>query len=68
MNTYDTVAAMIRQSHGRVMKPCWIANVKELNGIALRSKRTTPRKIECPKEWRPVIEDALRKLRVLPPL
>jgi len=65
MNTYQAVVDDIKQSHGRTMKPCWIANTKERNGVILKTKRTSPRKITCPPRWQPVIEAALRKLGLI---
>ncbi|WP_175797434.1 hypothetical protein [Burkholderia ambifaria] len=66
MNTYQVVIDEIRVSHEKTVKPCWIADTKEKNGVVLRTKRTGPRKINCPPKWRPVIETALRKLSLIP--
>ncbi len=65
MNTYRVVIDEIRKSHGKTVKPCWIADTKERNGVVLRTNRTTPRKITCPPNWRPVIESALRDLGLI---
>jgi hypothetical protein len=65
MNTYQAVIDDIKRSHGRTMKPCWIADTKERNGVVLRSKRMTPRKITCPPKWRAAIENVLRKLGLI---
>ncbi|VWD48235.1 hypothetical protein BCO18175_07407 [Burkholderia contaminans] len=65
MNTYQVVIDEIKKSHGKTMKPCWIADTKEKSGVALRTKRTEPRQITCPPKWRPVIEAVLRKLGLI---
>lgn len=65
MATYKQIQDFVLQQTGRVMQSCWIAHVKELNGMALRTCRTTPRVKPCPPQWRPIIEDALRHFRVL---
>lgn len=65
MNTYKAVIDDIKQSHGRTMQPCWIADTKEKHGIKLCSKRTTPRKHPCPAKWSPVIESVLRKFEII---
>ena len=65
MNTYQVVIDEIRKSHGKTVKPCWIADTKERNGIVLRTNRPSPRKVACPPKWRPVIEAVLRKLGLI---
>lgn len=65
MDTYDAVRDRIRERTGRVMQPCWIADVKERNGIRLRTVRTGPRKHPCPPQWQSAIEEALRYFGVL---
>lgn len=65
MNTYQAVIDEIKGTHGRTMKPCWIADRKEKNGVVLKSRRTTPRKITCPPRWQAVIDNVLRKLGLI---
>lgn len=65
MNTYDAVRDRIRERAERVMQPCWISDVKERNGIRLRTTRTGPRKHPCPPQWQSEIEEALRYFGVL---
>jgi hypothetical protein len=63
MGTYRDLQLLVKRTHDRVMQSCWIADVKEKNGLPLRySWRRGPRIKPCPDEWRPVIEDAMRKL------
>ena len=48
------------------MKNCWIAHVKELNGLPLRvawnRQSKAKRKHPCPPEVRPIIEASIRRL------
>lgn len=69
MATYKQIQDDIRNRHGRVVKPCWIAHVKDLNGL---NPRIAPNRINlstrqnpCPPEWRPVIEEAMRRFGML---
>lgn len=62
-STYRDLQSLVRGTHGRVMQSCWIADVKEKNGLRLRgSRRSGPRVKPCPDEWHPAIEEAMRKL------
>jgi hypothetical protein len=64
MGTYRDLQILVKRTHDRVMQPCWIADMKEKNGLPLRlpRRRSGPRVKPCPDKWRPVIEDAMRKL------
>lgn len=62
MTTYKALQDHVRATHGRVMQSCWIAHVKEMNGLPVDSRRTGERQKPCPPEYRPVIERAMRKL------
>ncbi|WP_321871976.1 hypothetical protein [Paraburkholderia tropica] len=63
MGTYQDLQLLVKRTHDRVMQSCWIADVKAKNGLPMRSsRRKGPRVKPCPDEWRPVIEDAMRKL------
>ena len=60
--TYLEIQKYVKALSGRSVKTCWIAHVKEINGIPLRmapnrqgSNRTNP----CPAWARPWIEKAL---------
>jgi hypothetical protein len=59
---YIDLQLLVKRTHNRVMQSCWIADVKEKNGLPLRSRRSGPRVKTCPNEWRPVIESAMRML------
>lgn len=69
MASYKEIVKDIRERHGRVMKPCWIADVKEANGIQLRhGKRLTEnglRKHPCPDRYRLWIEESLRRFGMI---
>ncbi len=69
MATYKEIQTDIRHRHNRVVKTCWIAHVKELNGLKLRQapNRMSPtvRQVPCPPEYRPLIEDSMRRLGML---
>ncbi|MBB5463786.1 hypothetical protein HDG33_007466 [Paraburkholderia sp. Cpub6] len=60
MATYGELRNFVKQRHGVVVQNCWIADVKELCGLPLRSRRTTARAKPCPPQWRPAIEEAMR--------
>ncbi|MDN4571918.1 hypothetical protein DBB29_24985 [Pandoraea cepalis] len=65
MATYKDIQFHVKQKHGIVPQSCWIAHVKELNGLSLRSTRTTERVKPCPPQWREAIEEAMRHYRWL---
>jgi len=69
MATYLQIQTDIRQRHGRTVKTCWIAHVKELNGLTLKMSPNrispTSRKHPCPPEWRSAIEDSMRRFGML---
>ena len=70
MATYKQIQEDIRSRHNRAVKTCWIAHVKELNGLAPRTapNRRSParRMVPCPEEIRPLIEESMRRLGMLP--
>ena len=67
--TYADIAECVEKHHGFVPKTCWIAHVKELNGLPVRvasnrqsgATRVTP----CPKDKRAAIEDCFRRLGLI---
>lgn len=67
--TYAEIAECVKRRHGFVPKTCWIAHVKELNGLPVRvapnrqSRKT--RMVPCPSEKRASIEDCFRRLGVI---
>jgi len=69
MATYKQIQDLVKVKHGRVMKTCWIAHVKDLNGLAPRvsHRRAVPGKRQhpCPSHYRPLIESAMRQLGML---
>jgi len=69
MATYQEVQDDIRNRYGRTMKTCWIAHVKELNGLAPRMSAnrisSQNRKHPCPDRWRPIIEESMRRVGML---
>ncbi len=66
VSTYQDIQNLIRTGHGRTVKTCWIAHVKELNGFVLRRApnriSTARRQHPCPQWARGLIEDAMRLL------
>jgi hypothetical protein len=69
MTTYKNIQDDVKGSHKISIKTCWIAHVKELNGLPLRKTNnrisTTDRKYECPDKVIPIIEGSMRKLGML---
>ncbi len=71
MPTYRQIQEDIRVRDGKLVKTCWIAHVKELNGLsprpALNRKSNAIRANPCPDKVRDVIEVSMRRLGMLPP-
>jgi hypothetical protein len=69
MATYREIQDDIRSKEGRAIKTCWIAHVKELNGLAPRTapnRRTSDERVyPCPPDMRLLIEASMRRLGVL---
>ncbi len=69
MATYREIQADVRKRHGFTVKTCWIAHVKELNGlkprIAPNRRSVTTREEPCPPEMRSVIEGSMQRLGML---
>jgi hypothetical protein len=69
MATYKQIQDDIKRHDGRTVKTCWIAHVKELNGLKLRKapnrKSSSKREVPCPDEFRPIIESSMRKFGML---
>jgi hypothetical protein len=65
MATYKEIQADVRRNHSRNVKTCWIAHVKELNGLRPRPATNRfssgQRKHPCPNWARPLIEDSMRR-------
>jgi len=69
MAKYREILAYIKQTDGRTAKTCWIAHVKELNGMPGRAApnriSASVRQNPCPPKWRPIIEEAMRHFGML---
>jgi len=69
MATYKQIQNDVKKKHGRSVKTCWIAHVKELNGLRprLAPNRISSRKREnpCPDWAKPLIEDSMRRLGMI---
>jgi hypothetical protein len=67
--TYAEIQRCVKQQYGFVPKTCWIAHVKELNGLEPRiasnrlSGRT--RQIPCPPDKRKPVEECFRRLGMI---
>ena len=69
MATYSDIQEFVKNKYNVTVKTCWIAHVKELNGINLKkahnrisnNKRVYP----CPDDKRLMIEYAMRELGIL---
>ena len=69
MATYRDIQEDVRRRYGRTVKTCWIAHVKELNGIR---PRRSPNRIDpnrrmhpCPASVRLLIEESMRRLGMI---
>lgn len=64
MATYKQIRSYVKERYGCTVKTCWIAHVKELNGVPTRlaPNRISPKKRvnPCPASKRPMIEEAMR--------
>ena len=68
MPTYVDVQKCVKAQFGFVPKTCWIAHVKELNGLNTRraqNRGSGSRKYPCPTDKRIAIEKCLRHLGVI---
>lgn len=67
--TYAKVQKDIELNHGQTIKTCWIAHVKELNGIETQKAPNrideNERKYPCPENKRQMIEESMRKFGML---
>ncbi|MDP3940013.1 MAG: hypothetical protein Q8R92_17990 [Deltaproteobacteria bacterium] len=61
--TYGEIQKHVKGRHGFTAETCWIAHVRELNGLATRrawNRRGEKREKPCPPGKRAAIEEALR--------
>lgn len=68
MATYKQIQLDIKKRYGKSVKTCWIAHVKELNGlnprVAPNRISTKKREVPCPENIRPLIEESMRRLKM----
>ena len=62
MDTYKEVQDYITKTYDKTVKTCWIAHVKEINGLIDKNPN---RKYPCPNEYISIIEEALKYIGVL---
>jgi len=69
MATYKQIRQYVTENHHRGVETCWIAHVKELNGLR---PRVAPNRIDrgtranpCSNWARPLIEEAMRHFRMI---
>ncbi len=69
MVTYEQIRCDVRNSTGKTMHNCWIAHVKELNGLAPKAapnRNSLNERVEpCPDHIRPLVEASIRLLCLL---
>jgi hypothetical protein len=69
MATYQEVLTYVLRQSGRWVHTCWIAHVKELNGLPVRRAWSrSPGRVRvnpCPPWARPLIERAFRRFGLL---
>jgi hypothetical protein len=71
MATYKDIQAKIKECHpnSKTVRTCWIAHVKEMNGLKPRvaPNRINPmeRSDPCPNHMRSLIEDSMRLLGMI---
>lgn len=69
MATYDEIRDDIKAIHGRTVQSCWIAHVKELNGLKPRPAPNRlslkERKKPCPDHARAWIEASMKRFGMI---
>ncbi len=68
MATYKELQQYIKTKHGWVPKSCWIAHVKELNGLPVSrapNRVSEKRQVPCPVEKRSAIEEAMQVFEMI---
>jgi hypothetical protein len=67
--SYLEIIDCVKQRFGFVPKTCWIAHVKELNGLKPRIAHnrfdSKTRLVPCPENKRAAIEDCMRRLGLI---
>lgn len=64
MATYEQIRLDVQEKHGVYVQNCWIAHVKELNGLTNRRSLDTRVK-PCPADVRPIIEATVRRFQMI---
>jgi hypothetical protein len=69
MATYKQIINDVKAHSSKSIKTCWIAHVKELNGLPLKkapNRHLPDKRVEpCPPHIRPLIEESMKRLRIL---
>ena len=68
MDTYKQIQKYVKQKHGFVPKPCWIAHTKELMDIPLRKgkpRKGKERAVKCPEDKLDAIKKAIEHFGLL---
>ena len=63
MATYKEIIAWIKEEYGFVAQSCWIAHMKELNGLNLKqasNRQCSTRKKPCPIDKQDKINNAFK--------
>ncbi len=67
--TYEQIRDDVQETHGRYVQDCWIAHVKEQNGLPLRAAHNRQSKDSrvkpCPADVRPLIEASMRRFGMI---
>lgn len=65
MATYDQIRNDVQEKHGRYIRDCWIAHVKEQSGLPLKvahNRQSKERRAKpCPADVKPLIEATMRR-------
>lgn len=69
MATYKDIQADIKKQFSITVKTCWIAHVKEINGLSPRVAPNrlcpTERRYPCPENVRPLIEASMKRFGMI---
>ena len=69
MATYKQIQDDIKNRFGTTVKTCWIAHVKEINGLKPRIARNriskNSRRNPCPNRYKSIIEGSMRKFKMI---
>ncbi|TDR16746.1 hypothetical protein C8D91_2652 [Marinicella litoralis] len=68
MATYKQIQNDVKINNNKSVKTCWIAHVKELNGLNPRrafNRKSNKRVYECPDDKRLIIEESMMRFGML---